>query len=492
MPPLPGEECLVTVFVDVHYYFSAPSPRPAHHRFDKGSYLYVYHDAVQHKAARIEIANYPGMPEQDAFCGSLGDAHLHNSDKFPTLYTLTVDDPRQSIYGSPPPSSADRNEWLLAHVDPRDGSRAVLRLHTLDLYFWTSNDAALFSEAVRKARSPPPLNTFPVSEAPGQDPAVSPVVRQLENVAITDPAYHNGQTRNSRSESPQLQQPAPQQGVPGFAPRPIQLAVSSEPVSPLATPAPPASKPEELQVNYAPLAYNPAAPAAPEPIKLREETPPPLDAASGTGLAAAVISDHGQSFPPARPPMSPGFPPHPPGQIPGYGGQYGSQPPTAGLTHTPSTSSHASRHNPTASMSYVSPPVATHAPPPPVTPGAVPYSQPQQPAADPNAHLWRQQNFGGPHPASPHHSQTQHYQAGYAGQAPPPPQPPIGRYSHYSYGQSQQQQQQLPPGGTVYDIHHQVYRPTESEAAAPYAKQPQRQSGIGRGVGKLLKKLEKF
>ncbi|OAX80182.1 hypothetical protein ACJ72_05488 [Emergomyces africanus] len=416
MPPLPSEQCLLTVFVDVHYYFSTPTPRPLHHRFDKGSYLYIYHDAAQNKA-RIEIANHPGMAEQDAFCGSLATVHLRNSDKFPTLCTLTVDSHRQNASGPPTPSSIDQNEWLLANVDPRDESRTFLRLHTLDLYFWTLNDTTLFLQNARKILPPTQLNVMPVSQQPqAHEAAMSTVVQKLENVAITDPAYHNGQTRNSRAEPSATQQP-PQLALKSFAPPPTQTT-SSEPVSPLEAPnAPPiSSKPEEAQVNYTPLAYDPSAPAPPEPIKPREKTPPPPDGATGTGLAAAAVSDHGQAF--APPPMSPGFPPPPPSQGPGYGGQYASPPPTAGLVHTPSISSHSSghNHNQPSSMSFAPPPTAVQAPP--ATPGAVPYSAPPQ---DPNAHLFRQQSFGPP-PTSPHNPAHQHYQGGYAdyhqGQAP--------------------------------------------------------------------------
>ena len=59
-------------FADIHYYFTAPSPRPVQHRFDKGSYLYVYHNATRH-SSRLEIANHPGTSDQDAFQGSKHD-----------------------------------------------------------------------------------------------------------------------------------------------------------------------------------------------------------------------------------------------------------------------------------------------------------------------------------------------------------------------------------------------------------------------------------
>lgn len=55
-------------FADVHYYFGAPNPRPLHHRFDKGSYVYLYRDPSKGRG-RLEIANNPGSPEQDAFTG---------------------------------------------------------------------------------------------------------------------------------------------------------------------------------------------------------------------------------------------------------------------------------------------------------------------------------------------------------------------------------------------------------------------------------------
>ena len=55
-------------FADVHYYFSPPAVKPAHHRFDKRSYVYLYHDAMNRRG-RLEIANSAGTPEQDAFMG---------------------------------------------------------------------------------------------------------------------------------------------------------------------------------------------------------------------------------------------------------------------------------------------------------------------------------------------------------------------------------------------------------------------------------------
>jgi hypothetical protein len=56
-------------YADVHYYFNPPISKPiSHHRFDKRSYVYLYHDALKRKG-RLEVANHAGTPEQDAFSG---------------------------------------------------------------------------------------------------------------------------------------------------------------------------------------------------------------------------------------------------------------------------------------------------------------------------------------------------------------------------------------------------------------------------------------
>jgi hypothetical protein len=57
-----------TSFGDVHYFYGPPTERPRHHRFDKGSYVYLFEDAPNRRA-RIEVANQPGSDDQDAFDG---------------------------------------------------------------------------------------------------------------------------------------------------------------------------------------------------------------------------------------------------------------------------------------------------------------------------------------------------------------------------------------------------------------------------------------
>ena len=55
-------------FADVHYFYGPPTARPPHHRFDKGSYVYLFENANDRRA-RIELANSPGTDDQDAFDG---------------------------------------------------------------------------------------------------------------------------------------------------------------------------------------------------------------------------------------------------------------------------------------------------------------------------------------------------------------------------------------------------------------------------------------
>lgn len=55
-------------FADVHYFYSPANVKPRHHRFDKGSYVYLFENAGERRC-RIEIANNPGTEDQDAFYG---------------------------------------------------------------------------------------------------------------------------------------------------------------------------------------------------------------------------------------------------------------------------------------------------------------------------------------------------------------------------------------------------------------------------------------
>ncbi|KAE8150519.1 hypothetical protein BDV25DRAFT_154226 [Aspergillus avenaceus] len=490
MPPLPGEERTLTVFADIHYYFTPPTPKPLHHRFDKGSYLYLYHNAAQ-RTTRVEVANNPGTADQDAFNGSLDRVYLRHSTKFPTLCTLAVDGrpPSQSAQAFPPPPTANSYEWYLPGGDPRD-ENGELRLHTLDIYFWTVDDATTFLDQIENYLSPSQLETDRRPYAPPPQSSMSTVVQQLENVAITDPAYQNGHTRNSQPEMVPTPPPLTQMfSIPNNLPPPPPIAGPPVSIEQVVNSVQPTAPEQKDAAQFTPLPYNPAAPAAPEPIQHREKTPPPIDGAEGTGLAAAAAADNGAPFTPpsqitngmsfAPPPTSPGLP---------YtmAGGHASPPPSAGLTHSASFSSRSSVQSPPGVPSYTPSFLAggghqTTIPSPPVTMSFAP------PPKEPNAHLYGQ-------------PQTQYSSQAQAQPASPPP--PIGGYSNYSYDRSVSQQSV----SDDYDVHKQLYRPTEAEANNSYSQHiaqksmqnPGRPRGLEQkahrlesGVNRFFKKLEK-
>ncbi|RAL11356.1 uncharacterized protein BO97DRAFT_370819 [Aspergillus homomorphus CBS 101889] len=551
MPLLSGEERVLTVFADIHYFFAAPSPRPLRHRFDKGSYLYLYQSSAQRKT-RIEIANNPGTPEQDAFSGALDKIHVRHSTQFPTLCTVTVDghsqSPAQNVPSFPPPPGTAA-EWELV----QDESQGLMRLHTLDIYFWTVEDANQFLDIIERNLPAAQVESDRHPYPPPPQSTISSVVQQLETVAITDPAYQNGQTRNSQAE---------------VVANPASNYQAITPSSILPPPPPLASDPVHTGSQFAsneqhpdsasqsgPLPYNPAAPAAPEPIKHREKTPPPEDYANGTGLAAAAAApDQGYPFSSSAAPLSPGLSslvssptspaPHATATMPGT---YASPPPSTGLSFSPSVTRSSSLSNPLGVPSYTpsflsgestgyqhqqhphqprsslgstgslpGPPQATtmtFAPPPTDTtaqhtsPTTMTFAPPPTEPISPPSQTQPQAQ---PQAQAPSYANQYPYQQGHAQTTPPPPIHPavaIAGYSNYSYEQ---------PGSTSsvagsnapadYDIHRQMYRPTEAEATSrhqKYAQEAMKNPGdrpqmfvksayrVENSVNRFLKKLEK-
>lgn len=385
-----------------------------------------------------------------------------HSTRFPTLVTVTVGSQVENSPVSAHSPVGNQDAWLLPFTDPRDQGKHNYRLHTLDIYFWTVEDADQFLDAVVRVLPPQQLESDRQVQQPqtASEPAVSRVVEQLENVAITDPAYQNGQTRDSRTE-----------------PQPVATQ---------------SAQPETT--NFTPMAYNPAAPAAPEPIKHREETPPPEDAADGTGLVAAAVADETQHYLPGQ--ATTGNFSHPQAYANPHLAQYGysSPPPSAGLPGPPS---------------YTAVPIAS---PPPTQAGGMTFAAPPQ---NPNAHLFSQDSFSSQHSQTPpqhafiahhhpHHphyadylqSQTQSHTQRHTTSPPEDERVAIaGGYSSYSY--SQPIQQQYGAMSTEYDIHNHIYIPTEAELKGSKhhqssSKSSARGTKIEAGLGRMDSKVNGF
>ena len=447
---------------------------------------------------------------------------VRQSRKHPTLCTIVVDGYGSHLEETVSPVRQPEHHWRLPNTDPRNEGKYLFRLHTLDIYFWTVEDASTFVDFVRKKLAVDQLDVVDVPPTPAShDQAMSPVVQNLENIAIQDPAYHNGQTRNSRTDSTGVKSPLNmgileedrEQGKP-------KAQISSTP-QPQDTPKAP------NPTTFQPLAYNPAAPPAPEPIKHREKTPPPVDAEIGTGLAAAAMRDHSESaFPQSS--MSRPLYGHPQPS-----GLYSPQPAQSPMPSLASLQPSAGYANSQSSAGYRASSVSSLPPPPPQSGrGSVsPYTPTPSFAAPPrspsNSTSVPPQKAVSTFSAPPQESVTpfygkgstplqspateilgesyvagvrqplQHLHPQYADYTPPGHEPPVGGYSNYQYSQPQPQQQtnhHHHNEGNEYDIHSQVYRPTEEEAHKRKPSKPskQPQGRVEQGVENVDKKVNRF
>jgi hypothetical protein len=513
-------------FTDVHYYFNNPSSKPVHHRFSKGSYTYIYHNPTDRRA-KLEIANHAGTPEQDAFSGCLDAVKsLNYSYKQPTLFTLILDQP-----------SVVQAEWHLGTYDEHNEQKYLYKIHTIDIYLWTEKDAATLLGHLQNIL---PLEKLDIRNAPVSSKAslaehrdsMSPVVQQLEKTAI-------GTHFHPRAESTA--------SVHSFPGPPASAQSGGVAISP-----PPAQQQQQLH-QPAPMAYNPAAPIAPEPIAHREKTPPPVDDASGSGAPSTLgygstqyaTLPHG--FQPSFQPSMPNTPQQSyfsgPPQAQQRQSSYGSLP---GPPHgTPPSSIQRTQ---SGSLPPPPPPQPGQGPSPAqYTPsfGPPPTSQSAQPSSPPpnQTAFNRQSSFGMPvqqfasyppqlpgflnHQAQPQQQQppTPSAPPSYNNHTPlnspglPPQQQAaqIAGYSSFSYASTQQQAQPgayNAQGAYAGDVHNQLYRPTEVESAAqlgnkskmphvpPQPGQERKDSFSGKykvnervdkvekGVGRFLKKLD--
>ncbi|KAK0753811.1 hypothetical protein B0T18DRAFT_477093 [Schizothecium vesticola] len=409
MAARPGEDIAATLFGDVHYFYGPPEDKPPHHRFDKGSYVYLFEDVNQLRA-RIEIANQPGCEDQDSFDGYLDRIHLRYSYKHICMVTLIVGD------------VAGHEEWHLPTYDPHNQNKYHYKLHSIDIYFWTPQDAAEFVNGIRRVL---PTEQCEILDEPGPPPRqhseVSAVVQQLERAAIDD---HYVPTPPSTVD--------PHGGLPTFPGPPT--AVSSTSDSP---------------AQFVPMAYNPAAPPAPEQVRHREKTPPPDDGIANP-LHQTLAYDAATPFSPGLQVASPGFAPQGFGSLGGH--------PT-GLSQHPAQHPGLSRAA-TMPVGMGSPGLISPFPSGGYTQGS---HTPTPPGASSSV----------PPPPVPHSTQTG---AGYTYNPAAAAQPQASEYAVH-------QQFYVPEG-------QQQHKP-QAPAKEPRGKMEERAGKLEKGVTGMLKRMEK-
>ena len=190
-------------------------------------------------------------------------------------------------------------EWHLPTYDPSNQNKYHYKLHSVDIYFWTPQDAAEFVNGIRRVLPPAQCEILDEPGPPPRQPEVSAVVQQLERAAIDDYIPTPPSAESQHGPAPTFPGPP----------------ISAVPSAGGDVPPPPAPQ------QFVPMAYNPAAPAAPEQIRHREKTPPPEDGIANP-LHQTLAYDAATPFSPGLAPsglgpLSPGIPPpnlqHPPG-----------------------------------------------------------------------------------------------------------------------------------------------------------------------------------
>lgn len=304
-------------------------------------------------------------------------ARLQYSYKQHCVVSLTVD-----------AEANDPSEWHLATYDPHNENKYHYKLHSLDIYFWTQGDALQFVNGIRRVLPPGQVKIIDEPGPPARNSESSPTVQQLERLVLTE--------SSANGKQPEL------------------LGAS----------------------DFAPMAYNPAAPAAPEVLQHREKTPPPDDGAANPLAMAMAYDTQPQAFGAGFPP-----PPPPPGgpRIPGPPAVAANQ--FGGATH-PGLQRSATMPVPTG---------------------------------------------------SPHNPYTNVF-SGSSGPTPPPPPPPATK-GHPQYQPQATSQSTASPPRHDYSVHQQMYRPEEGEPVPKFAagksKLEEQTGRLERGVGGMFKKFEK-
>lgn len=401
------------------------------------------------------------------------------------------------------------DEWHLPTFDPRNENKYHYKLHSLDIYFWTQQDALDFVNGIRRVL---PTNQVDVQDEPGppshhhQSTQMSAVVQKLENAAISE---------SNNKKNPLIPGPPPAPalalalqsnpvGIPSFAPPPVSAVSAGNDNHGGPTSSSSTTTTTTSPASFAPMAYNPAAPAAPEQIQHREKTPPPEDGDLVNPLHARLVQDASTPFSPGlvsgmpsnMSPLSPGVPPpqfHAPPGAPSFPAPPLGSPglPPQHMTHggygpTPMTPSHPGLQR------AVTVPI-THGGVFPASPalaspygaaGVLSHQQPgtSTPAYTPTA------------PTYPQHPHQQQPRTTPPVSSPGLPSPPPGGYSNYSYTT----QQGVGHNASEYSVHQVAYRPTENEQAVKY--QPKKEvrgrleenaGRLEKGVTGMLKRFEK-
>ncbi|CAK7213373.1 hypothetical protein SBRCBS47491_001783 [Sporothrix bragantina] len=502
MATRPGEENVATLFGDIHYFYGPETDNPPHHRFNKGSYVYLFENA-QDGRARIEIANRPGTEHQDAFDGFLDHTAVTYSYKHSCMVSLVV------IAELP-----NQDEWHLPTYDPSNQNIYHYPLHAVDIYFWTHLDALKFVNGVRRVL---PANQVDIRDEPAV-PAPPPPPPQPKHYPapaggpISGPATGASNGSNGVNSSGgglshvvQKLEAVAINGGPGGSSTPPQRS-GPVPAAELSFAGPPTTAVDAEQQQQqqqqqqqtapapapAPFAYNPAAPAAPETIRPREKTPPPEDTPGQHPLHQRLYNDAATPFSPGLVvphglgPLSPGIPP-------------------------------PAMQSPPGAPSFPAPPAYSSTPPTPAAPQhSSQLGQPQQQAAISAAAVSQHPGLirastmpvTSPSPFNPAASFPAFSPPPTSGTAPPPSatanstatpalyQPPAeAGFSNYTYGSKGGSAG--PAGAPDFSIHQQLYRPTHGEAVSHTPKKDPRgklEEGAGRlekGVTGMLKKFEK-
>lgn len=361
-------------------------------------------------------------------------------------------------------------QWCLPAFDRKNEQKYLYPITSMDIYLWTESDAAVLLDALDRTLPPNQLDLTRMPPPAEHRDSMSPVVQQLERAVIREPEQNHARVPSAAS---------------------------------CARTAPPTSI----------VAYNPAAPAAPEPIAHREKTPPPPDAASGNGLSDGAMHEQGsystpyqqhQAFPGpmqrngsmqfAGPPSTAVSPPASQSlyqggfaraQPPQYASQtqYANDPQQQTVSYVAQSAGLQSPFPPTPSMP---PAYGQH------TPLQSPLFTHHTPLASPGLPQHTPLQSPGFPPPPPGPPPTGHTSSGHSA-------PPVGGYSGYQYTQ---QAQQPSSQAEAYNIHNQAYRPTEAEAAHGHGSSkplspPVKPGGfedrvakLEKGVGRFFKKLD--